>query len=102
MVQAEPAIPMVDPTEANSLYFLFNNYKLGLNCSDYDFYPFCVLVPYGVGTGTGAGTLPGGKPLKPPGTECVCIACILNKPLHPRFMQRVISYCMFMFLPFCI
>lgn len=57
----------------------------------------CALVPYGVGTGTGAGAgtgagvLPGAKPLKPPGV-CLC-ACIsaLNKTLHPKYIQRVIS-----------
>lgn len=55
------------------------------------FCPPCTLVPYGVGTGTvpgtGAATLPGAKPLKPPGTS-LC----LNKPLHPNI---------FMFLHVC-
>lgn len=47
-------------------------------------YRFCAAVPYGIGPGAGAATLPGAKPLKPPGV-CLyaCVSALKNKPLHP-------------------
>lgn len=74
------------------LYLTF----LKLKCSSYNFYPFRALVPYGVGTGTGPGTgaatLPGAKPLKPPGMYLHPCMSALNKPLHPKFIQSMIFF----------
>lgn len=62
------------------------------------------VVPYGVGTGT----LPGAKPLKPPGTACVCVSewtsynmnckcrhplCLAHSNLHKKAHSYIVLFC---------
>lgn len=53
------------------VYLTFLKFK----CSGCNSCPACAPGPYGdgIGTGTGVGTLPGAKPLKPPGMCCLHI-----------------------------